>query len=264
MAGKLKVVRFVANVQVQVFRCFFCVQNSLKCKRWQWVLMEIKNERTQGISVVTTTWNERENIKDLILRVRSALRGFPHEIVVVDDSSSDGTLDVAKRFADLAVGKTREGQTKGLLYGMKLAKFPIVVTIDADLENNPDSITLLVEKLSEFDLVVASRTVLPRISERLASKTLGKMFGVSDFFSNFRVYKKAAITNYLRGGETFGGELLVAAKKNGCKIGEVLYKPPPRRSTPRIGGKIIANLRIIAALFKCFMIYLAWDFMQFM
>jgi len=218
--------------------------------------MNVGNVMIQGISVVTTTWNEKENIKELILKVRSVLSGFPHEIIVVDDSSLDGTLDVAKHYADIAVGKVREGQTKGLLYGMKLAKFPIIVTIDADLENNPDCIPTLIEKLNEFDLVVASRTSIPRFSERLASKTLGKMLGVSDFFSNYRAYKKETIAKSLRGGETFGGELLVIAKKNGFSIGEVMYEPPPRRSKPRIGGNIRANLRIIIASLKCFSIWL--------
>ena len=83
------------------------------------------------------------------------------------------------------------------------------------------------------------------------------MFGVSDFFSNFRAYKKETIAHFnLRGGETFGGELLVIAKKHGFKIGEVMYEPPPRRCNPRIGGKIKANLRIIVALLKCCIIYL--------
>ena len=219
--------------------------------------MSVGGEMVQGISVVTTTGNERKNIKELILRVRSALRDFPHEIIVVDDSSSDGTFDVAKCFADLAVSKVREGQTKGLLYGMKLARFPVIVTIDADLENNPDFIPSLISRFGKFDLVVASRTVVPRFSERLASKTLGKMFGVSDFFSNFRAYKKETIVNFnLRAGETFGGELLVVAKKQGLNIGEVKYEPPSRRCNPRIGGKIKSNLRIIAALMKCWIIYL--------
>jgi glycosyltransferase involved in cell wall biosynthesis len=211
----------------------------------------------QGVSVVTTTWNERETIEKLILSVKSTLKDFPHETIIVDDSSSDGTIEVARRIADLAVSKVREGQTKGLLYGMKLAKFPLIVTIDADLENDPKVILSLVQKLGEFDLVVASRTVLPRFSEKLASKTLGKRFGVSDFFSNFRVYRKEAIANFsLKGGETFGGELLVSARKNGLRIGEVMYEPSPRRSKPRIGGTIRANFRIMAALFKCFVIYL--------
>jgi dolichol-phosphate mannosyltransferase len=213
-------------------------------------------EMAQGISVVTTTWNESENIKELILKVRSALRGIQHEVIVIDDSSLDETLEVAKQFADVAVGKVREGQTKGLLYGMRYAKFPVIVTIDADLENDPDYIPTLIKKLNEYDLVVASRMILPRLSEKWASKTLGKIFGVSDFFSNFRAYKKATIVDSLRGGETFGGELLVTAKKNGFKIGEIKYEPPPRRTRPRIGGKIKANVRIFIALLKCFILYL--------
>jgi dolichol-phosphate mannosyltransferase len=219
--------------------------------------MSAPEDLVQGVSVVTTTWNERENIEELVRRVRLALNDVPHEVIVVDDSSTDGTIEVAKRFADLAVSKVREGQTKGLLYGMKLAKFPVIITIDADVENNPDFIPNLINRSDEFDLVVASRTVVPRFSERLASRTLGKMLGVSDFFSNFRAYKKETIVHLnLRDGETFGGELLVIAKKNGFKIGEVPYEPPPRRGNPRIGGKIRANLRIIVALLKCWIIYL--------
>ena len=65
-----------------------------------------------GISVVTTTWNERENVEELISRVRTALTGRAHEVIVVDDNSSDGTLEVAKQFADLAVGKARKGKPK--------------------------------------------------------------------------------------------------------------------------------------------------------
>jgi dolichol-phosphate mannosyltransferase len=212
----------------------------------------------QGVTVVTTTWNERENIEELVHRVRLALNDIPHEIIVVDDSSSDGTVDVARRVADVAVSKRREGQTKGLLYGMRMAKFPVIVTIDADLENDPALIPCLVQKLGECDLAMASRSVLPRFSEKLASKTLGKKLGVSDFFSNFRAYKREVVAGLrLRGGETFGGELLVSARKNGFRIGEVTYLSPPRRSKPRIGGTARANFRIMAALFKCLVIFLA-------
>jgi dolichol-phosphate mannosyltransferase len=208
-----------------------------------------------GVSVVTTTWNERENIRELILRVRSAAVNTQHEIIVVDDSSTDGTFDIAKQYADIAVGKVREGQTKGLLHGIKLAKYPVIVTIDSDLENDPEVIPTLLDKLNQYDLVVASRTVLPRFSEKWATKTLGKICGVTDFYSNFRAYKKETVADKLKGGETFGGELLIYAKRRGFKIGEVLYEAPPRRSEPRIGGNIKANLRIIVASWKCFFIY---------
>jgi len=142
----------------------------------------------------------------------------------------DGTVQIANRLADVAVTKIREGQSKGLLYGMQLAKHPIVITIDADLENNPEHIPNLIRQIASFDIVVASRTKLPRISETIASKTLGKMIGVADVFSNFRAYRKETIIEFnLRGGETFGAEFLVAAKKKRLRIGEIKYDPPARR-----------------------------------
>ena len=209
-----------------------------------------------GVSVVTTTWNERSTIENLILRIRTVLRGIPHEIIVVDDESQDGTIDIARRLADVAVTKKREGQTIGLLHGMRIAKYPVVVTIDSDLENSPECIPELVSKTDEYSIVVASRTKLPRISEKIASKTLGKLLGVTDTLSNFRAFRKETISEFnLRGGETFGAEFLVIAKKKGLKIGEINYNPPPRRKNPRIGGKTKANLRIIWASIKALVLY---------
>src|SRR4030042_849141 len=190
-----------------------------------------------GVSIVTTTLNERENIEKLISITRSVLQSLEHEIIVGDDNSQDGTIQIANRLADVAVTKTREGQSKGLLYGMKMAKYPIIITIDADLESDPADIPELIQKINEFDILVASRTKLPRISEKIASKTLGKVLGVADTFSNFRAYKKEIISRFnLRGGETFGAEFLVIAKKNNLKLGEINYEPPTRRRNPRIGG----------------------------
>jgi dolichol-phosphate mannosyltransferase len=221
--------------------------------------MEASNETTllNGVSIVTTTWNERENIGKLILSIRKVLRNVPHEIIIVDDNSTDGTISVAKRLADIAVTKKREGQTKGLLCGMSLAKYPRIVTIDADLENDPVHIPPLVQQTNKFDLVVASRNRLPRISEIVTSKTLGKLVGVTDTLSNFKAFRREAVSNFsLKGGETFGAELLVTAKKKALKIGEIKYDPPPRRKNPRIGGKIRANLRMFWALLKSLILYL--------
>jgi dolichol-phosphate mannosyltransferase len=212
--------------------------------------------KTNGVSVVTTTWNERENIEKLIPLIRDALKDTPHEIIVIDDDSKDGTFQVAEKLADKAVKKKREGQTKGLLYGMKMAKYPIIVTIDADLENDPKYILELLNEIGQFDIVVASRAKLPRTSEKIASKTLGRIVGVKDVFSNFRAYKREVASDLqLRGGETFGGELLVTAKKKEFKVGEITYESV-RRKDPRIGGKTKANLRILWALTKSTAIYL--------
>ena len=209
-----------------------------------------------GISIVTTTWNERENVGKLILRIRSLLGSVPHEIIVVDDNSPDGTSEIAQKLADRTVKKSREGQSKGLLCGMKLARYDAIITIDADLENDPSHIPELARRLDEFDVVVASRTKLPRISERLASRILGRTIGVKDVFSNFRAYSKETVSSFaLRAGETFGAEFLVISKKKHLRIGEIRYESLRRRD-PRIGGKTKANLRIIWALFKSLVVYL--------
>jgi len=210
-----------------------------------------------GVSIVTTTWNEKENIEKLVPTIRNVLQQVQHEIIVVDDGSPDGTIEVANRLADVAVTKKREGQSKGLLHGMKLAKYPVIITIDADLENDPEHIPKLMQQIAGFDIVVASRTKLPRISEKIVSKTLGKLVGVTDALSNFRVYRKEIISEFiLKGGETFGAEFLVIAKKKGLSIGEIKYDPPSRRKSPRIGGAFKANLRIIWALIKSLIIYM--------
>jgi dolichol-phosphate mannosyltransferase len=211
----------------------------------------------QGISVVTTTWNEKENITELIQRIKLTLKDIPHEVIVIDDSSPDGTFEIAKQYADTAISKQHEGQTSGLLFGAKIAKFPVIITIDSDLENPPELITKITQKLASHDVVVASRKALPRFSEKWAAKTLGKICKTTDFYSNFRAYKKEVLTEAnLRYGETFGGELLIIAKKHGYKICDLEYDPPPRRGNPRIGGAIKANWRINIATIKCLLAYL--------
>ena len=53
-----------------------------------------------GVSIVTTTYNEREYIRPFVERVKSALRGVEYEVIVVDDSSPDGTFEEACGWAD--------------------------------------------------------------------------------------------------------------------------------------------------------------------
>lgn len=125
------------------------------------------------------------------------------------------------------------------------------------MENNPNLIPTLVNYALEFDVVSASRTIIPRFSEKFASKTLGRLLGVSDSFSNYRVFRKEFISKInLRSGETFGCEFIIIAKKNHLKIKDVKYAPPPRRKNPKIGGTIKANLRILWVTIKCFAIFL--------
>jgi dolichol-phosphate mannosyltransferase len=205
-----------------------------------------------SVSVVTATWNERETLPELVQQIHNALRGFDHEIIVVDDNSPDGTYEVAAGIADQAVCKRREGQSIALLTGVRRAIYPVVVTIDADLENDPALIPSLLAKLEEgYDLVVASRSKLPRWSERLFSATIGRRVGVTDVLSNFRAIRtEQAKAIELQKGDTFGAEFLIKAYERGLRMTEILVAPSPRRKHPRIGNTITANLRILRALLR--------------
>ncbi|WP_460025038.1 glycosyltransferase [Infirmifilum sp. SLHALR2] len=132
-----------------------------------------------GVSVVTTTFNERDYVGVFVERVRGALRGVRHRVVVVDDSSPDGTYLEAARWADRAVLVRGAGQAGGLAVGLGVARFPVVVTLDVDLENPPELIPVLLRGFAGrgLDLLVASRTWLPRFSERLASAAVGRVVG---------------------------------------------------------------------------------------
>ncbi len=206
-----------------------------------------------GVSVVTTTYNEVRYIKPFVKAVRKALAGVKHEVVIVDDSSPDGTYEEARAYADKAIIKPREGQTAGLLTGIRAAKYGIVVTLDVDLENPPDLIPSLVREAltRDCDILVACRTWIPRVGERLTSRALSRKLCVRDIYSNFRVYIRDSIAGIsISLGETFGAELLLRAVERGCRICEYIYDPPPRRSRPRVGGKVTANLRILKVLLK--------------
>lgn len=198
---------------------------------------------------MSATWNERDNLALLVQKVRAALRDIPHEIIIVDDSSPDGTYDVAWKLADKAIRKKREGQSLALLEGIRHAKHPTTVTIDADLENDPANIPNLIQALDGgFDVVVAARPSLPRFSERLFFITVGKLLGVSDVLSNFRAMRTNKV-RYIQLGksETFGAELLIHAHRLGLRIGQLKVREVTRRGDPRIGGTVTANLRILKA-----------------
>jgi len=155
----------------------------------------------------------------------------------------------------VAVSKQREGQTKGLAYGMRQAKHDVVVTIDSDLENDPKWIPSLVDKLVGLDIIVASRPNLPRISERIFSRVYRGRLGVRDILSNYRAYRKNIIPLITpTKGETFGAEFLILAWRAGLRISEIVVEASPRRKKPRIGNTVIANLRIFTALTRSLLV----------
>ncbi len=93
--------------------------------------------------MATSCYNESDNLRKLIPLINCVLARIEHEIIVVDDSSSDGSLKVGKGWQTLLSrkeGRVRPRVSLKVVYLKKilgLAKFSTVITIDSDLENDP-------------------------------------------------------------------------------------------------------------------------------
>ena len=109
------------------------------------------------LSIVIPTYNEEGNVEKLYSEIASALSSLrqKHEIIFVDDGSRDKTFErlnsLAKKDSAVKIIKFKRnyGQTAAMLAGLQNAKGDVVVTIDADLQNDPKDIPKLLKKINE-------------------------------------------------------------------------------------------------------------------
>ena len=134
-----------------------------------------------SVSVVVPIYNEVDNIRRLHAEITCALKPLqqPYEIILVDDGSTDGSLQELDRLADedsrVRVIEFRHnfGQTAAMYAGIQAATCDVIVTMDGDLQNDPADIPMLLAKLDEgYDLVQGWRKDRkdPFIRRRLPSK----------------------------------------------------------------------------------------------
>jgi len=158
------------------------------------------------ISVVVPVYNEEANIHPLMDRLEAALRqtGRPYEIVFVDDGSRDGSLEVLKglvgREGVRVLELTRNyGQHSAIMSGFSVVRGDIVVTIDADLQNPPEEIPVLVRTMEEGDFEVVGtvremrkdsifRTFPSRVVNAMTRKITG--IHMSDWGCMLRAYRR--------------------------------------------------------------------------
>lgn len=114
------------------------------------------------ISLVIPVYNEEENLRSLMERIRPVMQGMgkPYEIVFVDDGSRDSSLSILKDLAGEPEVKVVElvrnyGQHAAILAGFSVVRGDIVITLDADLQNPPEEIPKLVNEMEagSYDVV---------------------------------------------------------------------------------------------------------------
>src|SRR2546426_4044302 len=109
------------------------------------------------LSLVIPVYNERDNLPVLVEEIGRALAGRgggePYEIVAVDDGSTDGSLDVLKALKrehpeiHIVAFAANAGQTAAFAAGFGAARGRVIVTLDADLQNDPADVPVLVAQL---------------------------------------------------------------------------------------------------------------------
>jgi dolichol-phosphate mannosyltransferase len=119
----------------------------------------------EKLSLIIPTYNEKDNIVPLVERVNNALAGRDYEIILVDDNSKDGTIEIAQGLISkfplkIFVRKEERGLATAVVHGLKQATGSIIGVMDADLQHPPEVLTDLLKALENgADIAFASRYV---------------------------------------------------------------------------------------------------------
>jgi len=197
------------------------------------------------VSVVLPVYNEASNLAPLIAEITAALGGVRHEIVAVDDGSTDGSaaeLDGLRgRYGALRIVRLacRAGQSAATAAGLDAARGETVVTLDADGQNDPADIPALLDMLAADPSLVAvvgyraRRADSPwrRIQSRVANAVRNRIThdGMRDTACSLKAMRREAVIRVPRfdGMHRFLPALLLA---QGGRLREVAVRHRARRS----------------------------------
>ena len=219
------------------------------------------------ISIMIPTYNEVNNISILIEKLEAL--PFRKEIIVIDDGSSDGTVEVVKnlmiRYSNikLLLRPRRMGIGSAYRDGLKLATGKIVAQLDADLSHRPEDLPRLVEELMAncLDVVIGSRYVKGGVTIGWPFYRYALSYGmcllarlllrlrVRDSLSGYKVYRRPVyeLLTARRKADGFADfeiEMVYLAKKYGLKVKEV----PIVFKNRETGSSKISILDIISVL----------------
>jgi len=195
------------------------------------------------LSLVIPVFNEEDNLERLHAEITEAMKGISsdYEVVVTDDASRDRSWEIltaivkrdpkwrAQRFAFNC------GETAASAAGMKAARGEVIVTLDADLQNDPRDIPKFLEALKQADCVCGSRVHeradnwVRRASSRIANWVRNKLSDekIADAGCTYRAFKRECLdgVKFFRGAHRF---LPTLFRMEGKKVVEVSITPRER------------------------------------
>jgi dolichol-phosphate mannosyltransferase len=141
------------------------------------IALVIDTTNSPVVSVIIPVFNEEDNVSILQLELSRALAGLDHEIIFVDDGSSDRTADKIERRPEVRVLRFEKntGQSTAMYAGLTAARGATLVLIDGDLQNDPADIPKLLAEVSRgADLVCGYRekrkdTAVKQLTSRIAN-----------------------------------------------------------------------------------------------
>jgi undecaprenyl-phosphate 4-deoxy-4-formamido-L-arabinose transferase len=213
--------------------------------------------RAPRLSVVVPVFNEADTVAELHRRAAAALEGTAFELIFVDDGSTDGTFRELERLHELDERvrvvrfKRNAGQHPAMHAGIARARGEIVVTMDGDLQNEPEDIPRLVAGVESGYDVASGRRVGRRdgSGRTLPSRVVNGMLrrfthvDISDFGCAFNAYRRDAIEPMLPaiGRQKFTKALVLAS---GASVVEVDVGHRPRSDSSRYSPFALARLTL--------------------
>ncbi|UCD49809.1 MAG: glycosyltransferase family 2 protein [Phycisphaerales bacterium] len=195
------------------------------------------------LSVVVPLLDEQDNLRSLYEQITGALEGrYEYEIIFIDDGSTDDSFDILRGFHDsdprVRVLRFRRnfGQTAALSAGFEHARGRVIVALDADLQNDPADIPMLVSKLEEgYDVVSGWRkkrhdnAVTRLLPSKIANGLISRITGVKlhDYGCTLKAYRREVLAETRLYGEMHRF-IPALASWSGAKIAECVVNHRPR------------------------------------
>ena len=217
---------------------------------------------TYSLSLVVPCYNEEESIPELLPGLDAAVaeltgRGHTVEVILVDDGSRDKTPQLLKEatasrtYMRVIRFARNFGQTAAMQAGFEAARHDVVVPLDADLQNDPADIAMLLAKLNEgYDVVSGWRrdrkdTLITRkLPSWMANALISKISGVRlhDYGCTLKAYRRSVIQGVHLYGEMHRFIPIYAAQQ-GARVAEAVVRHHPRKhGTTKYGLGRVPNV----------------------
>jgi len=221
------------------------------------------------ISVVVALYNEAGNIPSLLQQIATSLQHLDYELILVDDGSNDGSAAIIKENLrlnmKLIVLRKNYGQSAAMAAGIDAATGDFIATMDADLQNDPSDIPMMLEKImtENWELVAGIRSnrqdnIVRKIPSRIANKMIRMTTGVTlhDYGCTLKVFRSDTAKNLGLYGDMHRFIPVLAALQ-GARMTEIPVKHHPRiheKSKYGMGRiiKVMSDLMLVLFMQKYF------------